>query len=55
MIDTKNTVWQIRLSKDLKEEFFAICNEKALNTSEVVRRLMARWIEEQTSGGGKRG
>lgn len=54
MIDTKNTVWQIRLNKDLKEEFFAICNEKALNTSEVVRRLMARWIEEQTSGASER-
>jgi len=47
MTEKKSAVWQIRLSSELKDEFFSICDEKALNTSEVVRRLMARWIKEQ--------
>lgn len=37
---------QIRLEKELKDQFQAICKAKAINSSELIRQLITKWIED---------
>lgn len=45
----KMTNLQIRIPKQLRDELQAVCKAGALNRSEVIRRLIATWLEKQKS------
>ena len=38
---------QIRVPIELREQFNAICKAKAINSSELIRQLITKWIIEQ--------
>lgn len=38
----------VRLEPELKEQFFDLCKDKAVNPSALVRLLIQNWIQEQT-------
>lgn len=46
-MDNKRIVLQIRLEKELKDDFQALCKQKAINSSELLRQLITQWIQEQ--------
>ena len=46
-MDNKRIVLQIRLEKELKDDFQALCKQKAINSSELLRQLITQWISEQ--------
>lgn len=48
MIDKQIRI-AVRLDKDLKDRFQTMCKERAINSSELVRQLIIRWMEEQTN------
>lgn len=37
----------IRLPKNLRDRFQEVCRKDAINASEVIRRLIADWIEKK--------
>ncbi len=43
----KVEVLRLRVSKDLKNQFQAICEQKCLNGSAVIRQLLEQWIAQQ--------
>ena len=45
--NNKRVVLQIRLDKELKEQFQQICKEKAINSSELLRQFIAEWLQTQ--------
>lgn len=45
--NNKRVVLQIRLDKEVKEQFQQICKEKAINSSELLRQLIAEWLQTQ--------
>ena len=44
----KNDVIRLRLSKEVKTEFQAICKKKAVNPSELLRQFITQWTYEQS-------
>lgn len=46
-MDNKRIVLQIRLEKELKDDFQQLCKQKAINSSELLRQLITQWISEQ--------
>lgn len=46
-MDNKRIVLQIRLEKELKDDFQQLCKQKAINSSELLRQLITQWIQEQ--------
>lgn len=46
-MDNKRIVLQIRLEKELKDDFQRLCKQKAINSSELLRQLITQWIQEQ--------
>ena len=42
----KVAVMQVRLTPALRKDFKMICYKKALNASEVLRRLMEEWVNK---------
>lgn len=44
----KNDVIRLRLSKEVKTEFQAICKKKAVNPSELLRQFIIQWTYEQS-------
>lgn len=44
--EENNATWQIRLPKSLRDDFRQICDEKALNSSEIMRRLISEWVDK---------
>ncbi len=47
MEENKRITIQIRLDKELKDRFQAICKQKAVNGSELIRQLIEQWTNEQ--------
>lgn len=47
METTKETVIRLRVTKELKERFQAICKAKAINSSELLRQMITQWCYEQ--------
>ena len=47
IMDNKRIVLQIRLEKELKDDFQQLCKSKAINSSELLRQLITQWIQEQ--------
>ena len=43
----KEVFYQIRIEKDLKTSFTAYCKENGFNSSAIVRKLIAEWLERQ--------
>ena len=43
--EENNATWQIRLPKSLRDDFRQICEDKALNSSEIMRRLLVEWVD----------
>ena len=43
----KEVFYQIRIEKDLKNSFVAYCKENGFNSSAIVRKLIAEWLEKQ--------
>lgn len=37
----------VRMSEELKKEFMALCKDKAINSSELIRQLVQQWIRQQ--------
>lgn len=37
---------QIRLPQPLKQEYQSLCKEHSINSSELLRQFISRWIEE---------
>jgi metal-responsive CopG/Arc/MetJ family transcriptional regulator len=44
----------VRVPQALKDRFQALCAERAINSSELVRQLIVSWISEQEQGYSKR-
>lgn len=44
----KEVFYQIRIEKDLKSAFAQYCKENGFNSSAIVRKLIADWLEKQT-------
>lgn len=36
----------LRLPQELKDEFSAVCKERCINQSELIRSLIVNWLEE---------
>lgn len=49
MDNNKRIVLQIRLDKELKDTFTKLCDDKAINSSKLIRQLITQWITEQTT------
>ena len=45
----KNVFMQIRVSQELRDTFQKLCKEQCINSSELVRQLIGKWIEKQIS------
>lgn len=43
----KTTTLQIRIPQSMRDELGEICRANALNQSEIIRRLIAAWMEEK--------
>ena len=42
----ENSVFmQIRIEKDTRDKFIKLCKEKAINSSELLRMLILKWIK----------
>lgn len=46
MDNKKTDIIRLRVSKEIKEQYSRICKEKAINSSELLRQFILRWIEE---------
>lgn len=46
-MENERTVLQIRMERDLKNEFDRLCSEKCINKSDLIRKLIADWIKQQ--------
>ena len=46
-MDKKMTTLQLRIPQSMRDELGEICRANALNQSEIVRRLIAAWIEKK--------
>lgn len=46
-LQLKETVIRLRVSKDLKAKFQAICKTKSINSSELLRQMITQWCYEQ--------
>lgn len=44
--NNKRVVLQIRLDKQIKDNFQATCKQKAINSSELIRQFIEKWIQE---------
>lgn len=42
--NNKRVVLQIRLDKELKEEFQRACKERSINSSELLRKMIVQWL-----------
>lgn len=51
MNSEKRIVLQIRLDKELKNEFSYLCDKQAINASKLIRLLITQWIAEQKKKG----
>lgn len=38
---------RLRIAADTKQQFQQLCKSKAINSSELLRQLITRWIHEQ--------
>lgn len=45
----KNVFIQIRVSQELRDSFQKLCKEQCINSSELIRQLISKWIENQTT------
>ncbi len=45
----KVEIIRLRVSKDLKDQFQSLCDQKCPNGSAVLRMLLAQWIAQQNS------
>ncbi len=36
----------IRISKELRDEFQSICDAKSVNGSDLIRKFVERWVSE---------
>lgn len=43
----KDVFIQVRVPKELRMQFQALCKSKAINSSELLRQLITQWITEQ--------
>lgn len=43
----KDTVIRLRVTQAFKARFNNMCNQKAINPSELLRQLIAQWMQEQ--------
>lgn len=46
MDDKKTDIIRLRVSKEMKEQYNQLCKEKAINSSELLRQFIVRWLEE---------
>lgn len=44
--NNKRVVLQIRIEKELKEQFQQVCKNKDINTSALLRTLITNWLQE---------
>jgi hypothetical protein len=49
-----NMFYQIRLDRETKKRFMAICKQKGYNSSAIVRNLMLDWIADEENKKGTR-
>lgn len=48
MVETKkkDIRLNIRISKELRDEFQSICDAKSVNGSDLVRKFIEKWVSE---------
>lgn len=46
-MEKARTVLQIRLEKELKEEFDRLCDERCINKSNLIRKMIVDWMAQQ--------
>ena len=44
----KSTYLQLRVDTSLKQTFDNLCEQKGYNGSAIIRKLIEKWIEDQT-------
>lgn len=47
MENEKRIYFQMRLEKELKDEFMSFCKKKNYNSSAIVRSLIQTWLERE--------
>lgn len=47
--DEKEIRMNIRINRELREEFQAICKQKAMNGSELIRQFVQKWVNKNKS------
>lgn len=45
-MEDKKVFLQIRIEKSLKEEFQKVTKDKAINSSELIRQFISKWVKE---------
>lgn len=43
----KDVFIQVRVPKELRMQFQALCKSKAINSSELLRQMIMQWMQEQ--------
>lgn len=48
-VETKETVIRLRVTKELKAQYYALCKSKAINSSELLRQYIQQWVYDNSS------
>lgn len=48
-MDDKKAILNIRIEQELKDRFTTYCKNNAINSSELVRQLITKWLDDKNN------